>query len=99
MPTAKLDGVDIHYESTGTGPAVLLLHGLGSSGRDWEYQIPSLTGYRVIAPDLRGHGRSSKPGGRYSIAGFAADMAGLLRALGARPAHVVGLSLGGAVAF
>lgn len=53
------------------GPAerapVLLLHGLGSSARDWEYQLPALLGrYRLLVPDLRGHGRSGKPRGRGS---------------------------------
>jgi 3-oxoadipate enol-lactonase len=99
MPTATISDIEIHYDSTGSGPAVLLIHGLGSSGRDWEYQLPALTGYRVIMPDLRGHGLSAKPKGRYTIAGFAADMAGLMRELGTGPAHIVGLSLGGAIAF
>ncbi len=79
------------------GPAerapVLLLHGLGSSARDWEYQLPALLGrYRLLVPDLRGHGRSGKPRGGYSMAGFADDCAALLDRLGCGPVHLVGIS-------
>jgi len=53
---------------------LLLVYGLGSSTLDWEKQIPALAArYRVIVPDVRGHGRSDKPRERYSIAGFSAD--------------------------
>lgn len=62
---------DDHPGPTERAP-VLLLHGLGSSARDWEYQLPALLGrYRLLVPDLRGHGRSGKPRGGYSMAGFA----------------------------
>jgi 3-oxoadipate enol-lactonase len=78
---------------------VVLLHGLGSSSDDWELQLPALTPrYRVLAPDLRGHGRSPKPRGRYDLAVMTADLADLLDRLGLPAAHVVGLSLGGALA-
>ncbi len=79
---------------------MLLLHGLGSRGSDWSPQIPALAArYSVIAPDLRGHGASAKPRGPYSMARFAADAARLLEALKVERAHVVGLSLGGMIAF
>ncbi len=55
------------------------VHGLGSSTLDWEEQIPALAArYRVIVPDVRGHGRSDKPRERYSIAGFSADLVALI---------------------
>ena len=79
---------------------MVFIHGLGSSARDWEFQAAEFSkAYRVITFDLRGHGQSDKPAGPYSMALFAADTAGLLRALGIDNAHVVGLSLGGGVAF
>lgn len=100
MTIARLDGFDQYYQTFGEGPPLLLLHGLGSSADDWEMQVPVFaSGYRVIVPDLRGHSRSDKPEGPYSIAQFARDMAALLHHLEAAPAHVVGWSLGAAVAF
>lgn len=100
MPTLPVSDILVYYECSGAGEPALLIHGLGSSARDWELQVPALAAqYQVIAADLRGHGRSAKPRGRYSIPRFAADMAGVLRALEAGPAHIVGLSLGGMVAL
>ncbi|HMH48660.1 MAG TPA: alpha/beta fold hydrolase [Candidatus Acidoferrum sp.] len=82
------------------GPPIVLLHGLGSSSSDWRFQLPALSAaYRVIAPDLRGHGRSPRGAGRLTVATLAADVAALLQSLAAPPAHVVGLSLGGCVAL
>jgi pimeloyl-ACP methyl ester carboxylesterase len=100
MPTRTIGDVDLHYESTGAGVAVVLIHGLGSYIGDWRPQVDALgDAFRVIAVDLRGHGRSSKPPGPYSVSQLAADVAVLIRSLDAGPAHIVGLSLGGAVAF
>lgn len=93
-------GCALHYEVTGHGQPVLLLHGLGSSSLDWEYQVPALAErYRVIVLDLRGHGRSGKPRERYSIEGFSADVQALIEHLGCGPVHVVGLSMGGMIGF
>lgn len=100
MPYFTVDDTSIYYEEHGAGPPVVLLHGLGSSTQDWFAQIPHLAErYRVIACDLRGHGKSGIPPGPYSIAQFARDVAVVLRRLDATPAHVVGLSMGGMVAF
>jgi pimeloyl-ACP methyl ester carboxylesterase len=100
MPVCRIQDVDLYYETAGDGPPVLLLHGLGSSSRDWENQIPELARtHRVIACDMRGHGRSEKPPGPYSVRQFAADAVRLLETLDAAPAHVVGLSMGGMIAF
>ncbi|AGC49242.1 alpha/beta fold family hydrolase [Myxococcus stipitatus DSM 14675] len=100
MSTLQLDGVSLHYEEAGQGIPVLLLHGLGSSGGDWEWVIPRLAnGYRLIVPDARGHGRSSKPPGAYGVPLFARDIAGLCDALGLTRVHVVGLSMGGMMGF
>jgi pimeloyl-ACP methyl ester carboxylesterase len=78
----------------------VLLHGLGSSRNDWPLQLPVFTPhYRTIAVDLRGHGLSPKPAGPYRIEQMAVDVAQVLRRLDAHPAHVLGISLGGAVAL
>jgi pimeloyl-ACP methyl ester carboxylesterase len=94
-----LDTVDLIYGEAGSGAPLVLLHGLGSSRFDWAPQLAAFVShYRTIAVDLRGHGESPKPPGPYRIAQLAADVALLLMRLDARPAHIVSLSLGGAVA-
>jgi len=99
MPYLTANGLRLYYHSIGEGPALLLLHGLGSSSDDWELQLPEFaTRYRVVAMDLRGHGRSDKPRGPYTMGDFATDAAALLHGLGIPQAHVLGLSLGGMVA-
>lgn len=100
MPIINVNGADLYYEAHGTGEPVLLIHGLGSSTRDWDPQIPALAKqFQVIAFDVRGHGRSSKPKQRYSVKLFSDDAAALIRQLGIAPAHVVGISMGGMIAF
>ena len=100
MPSLNIHSTSLHYEVAGDGPPLLFIHGLGSSVEDWEPQVREFAKhFRVIACDLRGHGRSDKPPGPYSVPQFAADTAALLKALGAGGAHVVGLSLGGCIAF
>jgi len=96
----RVGDVELHCEVAGSGEPLLFLHGLGSCSEDWKDQIDYFRDrYRVVACDLRGHGQSSKPRQRYSIESFAEDVAALLRKLQTGPAHVVGLSLGGMVAF
>ncbi|AYC33756.1 alpha/beta fold hydrolase [Pseudomonas cavernae] len=93
-------GCQLHYEDYGRGAPVLLVHGLGSSTHDWEYQIPVLSRhYRVIVLDVRGHGRSAKPRERYSIAAFAEDVAALVEHLKLERVHLVGISMGGMIGF
>jgi 3-oxoadipate enol-lactonase len=100
MPQVSVEGCEIHYEEFGTGEPVLLIHGLGSRLEDWELQVPLFSQkHRVIAVDLRGHGASAKPPGPYSMSLFARDVRGVLEAARTGPVHVVGLSLGGMVAF
>ncbi len=94
------DGCQLHYEQYGQGAPLVLVHGLGSSTRDWEYQIPALAAhYRVIALDVRGHGRSAKPRQRYQMSDFAADVAALIEHLELEPVHLVGISMGGMIGF
>lgn len=100
MARLQANGIGIEYEIHGEGTPLLFIHGLGSTRRDWDPQMTAFAkNYQVISFDLRGHGESDKPAGPYSIAMFAADAAALLRALNIEAVHVVGISLGGAIAF
>lgn len=100
MPYFMRGGCRLHYEDHGQGTPVLLVHGLGSSTLDWEYQIPALSRrHRVLALDVRGHGRSDKPRAAYRIADFADDVAALIEHLKLPPIHLVGLSMGGMIGF
>ncbi len=100
MPTLRVGSVGLHYELAGQGEPLLFIHGLGSSIEDWAPQISAFASrYRVLAFDVRGHGRSDKPAGPYSVPLFAADTAALLDALSIGPAHVVGISMGGMIAL
>lgn len=100
MPTLRIDDFDLYYETAGSGTPLLFIHGLGSSALDWEHQIAAFAQtHQVIALDLRGHGRSGDPAGPYSIRGFAADVTRLLDTLNCGAVHVVGVSLGGGIAF
>lgn len=100
MPKVTLDDVTLEYEDRGQGDTLVLLHGLGSSAHDWDFQMPALERhYRVIAPSLRGFGASDKPTGPYSVMQYARDTIGLLNHLGIDRSHVLGFSMGGAVAF
>jgi epoxide hydrolase A/B len=88
------NGIRIHYAEAGNGPPVVLCHGFPELWSSWRHQLPALTaaGYRVIAPDMRGYGRTSKPPRveDYDIVHVAADMTGLLDALGLPQATFVG---------
>lgn len=100
MPFFDHVGHRLHYEESGFGTPVLLVHGLGSSTRDWEYQVPELgKRHRVIALDVRGHGQSDKPRERYSIGAFAEDVIALLDHLKLGRVHLVGISMGGMIGF
>jgi 3-oxoadipate enol-lactonase len=100
MPTQRANGIELYYETAGQGEPLLLLHGLGSRSDDWQLQMPAFAArYCVVAADMRGHGRSAKPPGPISVAMMAADVLGLLDALGIDAAHIVGLSMGGMIAF
>ncbi|WP_245555522.1 alpha/beta fold hydrolase [Gordonia soli] len=88
------------YRIAGSGPAILLVHGIGDNSSTWNDVIPLLAQhYTVIAPDLLGHGRSDKPRADYSVAAFANGMRDLLVVLGHTKVTVVGHSLGGGVAM
>lgn len=96
----ELHGHRVSYRSAGSGPVVLLVHGIAGTSEQWEDVAPILAeGYTVVAPDLLGHGQSAKPIGDYSLGAYAVSMRDLLISLGHRRATVVGHSLGGGVAM
>lgn len=101
MAEIVVNGVRTYYEEHGSGPAVVLVHGLGSTGTDlWKQHIADLArDFRVVAYDLRGSGRSEVTPGPYTISLLADDLDALIDALGLAPTALVGHSMGGAVAF
>jgi len=97
----KAGDLDVHVQVSGPpgAPALLLLHSLGTTGHIWDAQAEALAhGWRVIRPDLRGHGLTTVTPGPYSIEGLARDALAVLDALGVGRAHVAGISIGGLVA-
>ena len=95
-----LHGNRVRYLSAGSGPPVLLIHGITSSADTWAAAISGLARrHTVIAPDLLGHGGSAKPRGDYSLGAYASGVRDLLSALGHDQVSVVGHSLGGGVAM
>src|SRR3954452_11507062 len=88
------------FVKLGSGPALLLLHGLGCDHTTWLPVVQALSRrYTVIAPDLLGHGLSDKPRADYSVGGYANGMRDLLTVLGIDKVTVVGHSFGGGVAM
>ncbi|MEZ0338602.1 alpha/beta fold hydrolase [Mycobacterium sp. pV006] len=101
MKFLDLHGDRIAYQDRGDGDeALLLIHGMAGSSETWREVIPQLAKkYRVIAPDLLGHGQSAKPRTDYSLGAFAVALRDLLDQLGVDRVTVVGQSLGGGVAM
>jgi pimeloyl-ACP methyl ester carboxylesterase len=99
MPYASVNGARLYYADQGAGPPLLLVHGIGTDHEDWESQLPAFARrYRLIAPDLRGYGRSER-GGEYRPGDFAADLWALVDSLGIGRFALIGHSMGGAVAL
>lgn len=93
-----LHGHSVAYRQAGSGPVVVLVHGITSSSATWQRVMPYLAGrFTVIAPDLAGHGESAKPKGDYSLGAHASGLRDLLLALGHEHATFVGHSLGGGI--
>lgn len=91
---------ELAFYTAGSGPVVVLLHGMAGSCDAWREVVRELAGrYTVVAPDLLGHGESAKPRGEYSISGHANVVRDLLEVLGYRGATLVGQSFGGGVAM
>src|SRR4051794_7124061 len=96
----ELHGHQVVYRIAGSGPAVVLVHGMVNSSRHWQQVAQRLASrYTVIAPDLIGHGDSATPRGDYSLGAHAAAIRDLLAVIGVDRATIVGHSLGGGVAL
>ena len=102
MTTANINGVNLNYEIAGQGETVVFLHGMTGSTQDWVNQIRVLSpDYRVVARDMRGHGKSAAPPREkdYSIPIFTEDVFGLLKLLNIEKCCLVGHSVGGFIAL
>ena len=93
------NGISIHYRFDGpeSAPVVTMSHSLATSLEMWEWQMPALSGYRVLRYDTRGHGGTDAPAGDYSLETLAGDLFALLDALKIESTHYVGLSMGGMI--
>ncbi|CAN5502381.1 alpha/beta fold hydrolase [soil metagenome] len=98
--TVRIHGHDVAYRMAGSGPAVVLVHGVAGSCETWAGVMPALARHHtVVAPDLLGHGQSAKPRGDYSLGAYACGIRDLLAVLGVERATMVGHSLGGGVSM
>ncbi len=96
----SVHGHDVCFRRGGSGPVLLLIHGMAGSSRSWKGVMPKLAErYSVIAPDLIGHGNSATPTGDYSLGAHASGLRDLLALLGIDRATIVGQSFGGGVAM
>ena len=100
MPKIQTNNINTYYEISGKGETLVFIHGLGSSAEDWHFQTNFFSkNFQAIAYDVRGHGQSEKSKPPYSVALFTKDLKALLDKLGIEKAHIIGLSMGGWIAF
>ena len=100
MKFLDLHGEWVAYLDEGRGEVILLLHGMAGSSQTWRSVVGPLSRhYRVVAPDLLGHGDSTKPRSDYSLGAFSVLVRDLLDELGITRATIVGHSLGGGIAI
>lgn len=93
-----INGIDLHYVDRGKGEPLLLVHGFGSCAARWGSTADALAqDYRLIIPDLRGHGWSTDPATSFSTLRSSEDISALLNSLGLRRVRAIGLSMGGMV--
>ena len=94
--TVAVNGIEMYYETRGEGEPLILLHGFNGSGQAWSRVIADFAKrYQVIVPDLRGHGRSTNPSGKFTHRQSALDVFALLDALGIEQVKAMGISTGG----
>jgi len=95
MPLVSLNGFEMYYEVRGEGEPLLLLHGGMGIGNDWRHIFAAdPDGYRVIVPDLRGHGRSTNPAERFTFRQCGRDILALLDHLQIARTKAIGMSMG-----
>jgi pimeloyl-ACP methyl ester carboxylesterase len=100
LRTVAIHGHEVGYRTGGTGPVVVLIHGMAGCSETWDAVLDPLAAHcTVVAPDLLGHGESDKPRGDYSLGAHANGIRDLLLALGHERATIVGQSFGGGVAM
>src|SRR3954454_3559200 len=100
MQTIELHGHRVAFRRVGSGPEVLLIHGIAGTSALWDALVPTVArSWTVVAPDLPGHGQSGSSDCDYSVGALAATTRDLRFALGEDRATVVGHSLGGGVAL
>lgn len=100
MTKIKVNTIDLDYLDIGEGETLVLLHGLGSTKKDWDFQIPAFSQkYRLIIPDLRGHGNSGIHENDFGVSFLTEDIYQLLSKLSISKVNLIGFSMGGAVAF
>jgi pimeloyl-ACP methyl ester carboxylesterase len=101
--TIETNGIRMHVAEQGSGPLVLFCHGFPESWYSWRHQLAALSqaGFRAVAPDMRGYGRTDRPEGidQYTLLHLVGDMVGVLDALGAESAVIVGHDWGAPVAW
>jgi 3-oxoadipate enol-lactonase len=100
MPKTFVNGFDLYYNLYGSGPPLVLVHGLGMDQTMWDLQMPTFSqDFQIVLYDLRGQGQSESPEFPYTLDLFADDLHHLLGLLGLRSANILGLSLGGTIAL
>lgn len=101
MPTAHVNGIQIHWQIDGAaGHPIVLVHGSWGDHQNWTPVVPALSrSFRVLTYDRRGHSKSERPPGQGSVREDSADLAALLEHLRHSPAHVIGNSFGASFPF
>jgi pimeloyl-ACP methyl ester carboxylesterase len=98
VSAARINGVELYYELSGSGEPLVLVHGSWGDHHNWDAVVPALAeSFRVLAYDRRGHSASERPAGQGNVFEDADDLAGLIDELGLAPAHVAGNSFGAAI--
>jgi pimeloyl-ACP methyl ester carboxylesterase len=97
---ATVNGTSLYYRTAGSGPAVVLLHGVPKTGYHWRHLVPKLTDqYTVVVPDLRGLGDSARPADGYDSATMSDDIAALMAHLGHDSYSVMGEDWGAVIGY
>lgn len=100
MSLITINNIKTYFEVYGSGTPILFIHGLGSGTEGWKYQVEFFSKkHKVYLYDVRGHGKSDKPSEGYSVEQFALDCYSFIKEVIGEPTHIVGISMGGIIAF